>query len=90
MNKIPPTRRASGVSEFNGKEKQTKNCAVCSSLFSGEVIVGDYNKSNSAVHPSHTPLHLPLTLQHQDGSRHATLWALAFITLRDVCPQDGR
>ncbi len=51
------------VSDFHRKGRQTKNCAVCSFLFfyarsfSSEVIVGDYNKSNSAVHLSHTLSH---------------------------------
>lgn len=48
------------VSDFHRQRRQTKNCAVCSFLFfyalslSSEVIVGDYNKSDSAVHLSHT------------------------------------
>lgn len=84
--------------------KRTKSWAVCSSLlfsslsFSSQVIVDNYNKSYNAVHLSHTQtlpslpssLCLPLTLWHQDGSRRATLWASAFITLRDVCPRGDR
>lgn len=78
--------------------KRTKTWAVCSSLFfyalslSSEVIVGDSNKSNSAV-LSLLPLFLSVslsTLPHRDGSGLATLWAWAFIMWSDVCPQDDR